>query len=115
MPPCRRHLLSHAALALALALGPAPASAPAAPPVPPDTRQLEGWWADLAGADAARAYRAVCSLADRPREAIPFLRPRLRPATTPDPRRLARLLADLDSDRFAARDQATRELAALGA
>jgi len=70
-------------------------------------------WDDLGG-DAARAFRAVAVLAAAPEQAVPFLVPRVKPVATPDPQRVARLLAQLDSARFADREQATRELERLG-
>jgi RNA polymerase sigma factor (sigma-70 family) len=78
-------------------------------------RELEALWADLAGEDAPRAYRAIRVLVAAPGQAIPFLRKRLRPAAAPDPKQLARLIADLDDDeQFAVREKATRELEKLG-
>src|SRR5262249_35717951 len=71
-------------------------------------------WADLAGADARQALAGGWALADRPGEAAPFLRERLKPAVPPDPRRLEKLIADLDSPAFAAREAAAKELAELG-
>src|SRR5262249_25875780 len=46
---------------------------------------------------------------------VPFLARQLRPAEAPDPKHLARLIADLDADDFAVREKATRELGELGA
>jgi RNA polymerase sigma factor (sigma-70 family) len=77
-------------------------------------QELDGLGADLAGADAAAAYRALRRLAASPAEAVPYLRRQLRPVAAPDEQRLARLIADLDSDRFAARESATAELEKLG-
>jgi WD40 repeat protein len=77
-------------------------------------RQLDGLWADLAGADAARAYRAIVTLADHPDQAGPFLRDALKGTPAGDGKRLARLIAGLDADDFAAREKASKELAALG-
>jgi WD40 repeat protein len=74
---------------------------------------LEALWADLAGADAARAYRAVWSLAAAPEQPLPVLRERLRPAAAPDRGELDRLLADLDSDRFEVRAKAGARLEEL--
>jgi len=76
--------------------------------------ELKAVWDALTGDDAARAYRGVAALATSPERAVPFLRESLRPAAPPDARQLARLLADLDSDAFAVREKATRELEALG-
>jgi hypothetical protein len=53
-------------------------------------------------------------LAASPRQSVPFLTERLKAQPTPDPRRIARLIADLDSNRFKVRQQATEELERLG-
>ncbi|MCI0460719.1 MAG: WD40 repeat domain-containing protein, partial [Gemmataceae bacterium] len=74
-----------------------------------------GWesvWADLAK-DARTAYRAVAALRFGGDEAIAFLRKQLRLAAAKD-LPLERLIADLNSPRFAAREAASRELAKIG-
>jgi RNA polymerase sigma factor (sigma-70 family) len=76
--------------------------------------EVEALWADLAGEDAARAYRAIHKLATAPEASAPFLRKRLRPTPAVDEKRLAGLLADLDNDDFAVRREAATELAKLG-
>ena len=43
-----------------------------------------------------------------------YLKEHLRPVTEAEPRRVERLLADLDSNKFAVREAAGKELAALG-
>jgi RNA polymerase sigma factor (sigma-70 family) len=77
-------------------------------------RQLQELWDDLGGPDAARAGRAVWALAAGAGRATDFLGKHLRPVAAADPRRVARLAADLDSERFGVRQKATRELEALG-
>jgi WD40 repeat protein len=77
-------------------------------------KELESSWNELAGADAAKAYRAIWALAAAPRQAVPWLAARLQPAAPPDAKRLARLIADLDSDEFAVREQAAGALKGLG-
>src|SRR5205823_1950115 len=75
--------------------------------------ETERLWADLAGADAAKAYRAVCTLGAVPEASLPLLREHLRPPPPPAPvdtRKLARLLTDLDDNTFRVRQQASREL-----
>src|SRR5262249_54155572 len=52
----------------------------------PSGKDLEGWWADLAGADAARARQAIQRLAAGADRAVPFLRDRLGPVPPVDPR-----------------------------
>jgi WD40 repeat protein len=73
----------------------------------------EPQWTALLSADAGQAYAAMGELAARPRETVAFLKERLQPAAAVDPRRLSRLLADLDSNRFAAREKAMQELEQL--
>jgi hypothetical protein len=77
-------------------------------------RRLQELWADLAGPDAPRAYRAIGALAARPRQTVPFFEERLRPVSEPDPSHVARLVADLDSPDFAVRERAVEGLSALG-
>jgi WD40 repeat protein len=71
-------------------------------------------WGDLAGGDATRAHRAVWSMADSPDDAVAFLKGRLRPVPAPDEKHLRRWIADLDSDRFAVREAASRNLEGQG-
>jgi WD40 repeat protein len=77
-------------------------------------KELEILWADLAGADAAKAYRAIRALVAADAQAVPFLGRRLRQISAPDPKQLARLIADLDAQQFTAREKAARELKSLG-
>jgi WD40 repeat protein len=80
----------------------------------PSEEELEGLWVELSGADNARAYRAIRQLGrDGPRGAA-FLKARLKGDQSPDERRSARLIADLDGDEFATREKATAELEKLG-
>jgi WD40 repeat protein len=72
-------------------------------------QEAEALWADLAGNDAAAAYRAVGRLAESAGEAARVLKERVPPAAA-DERRVARLIKDLDSDEFAARQRAAAEL-----
>src|SRR5262249_11104393 len=71
-------------------------------------------WADLAGAAAARAFQARGALASAPEEAVAWLKGRLRRAAPADAERLRQLLADLGSERFAARDKAQAALERIG-
>jgi WD40 repeat protein len=89
-------------------------------PAPESTlspRNLGALWDDLGGSDAGRAHRAVWALAAAPRQAVSLLAEHLHSAAnTPalDQQRAARLLADLDSEVFATREQAASELEKLG-
>jgi RNA polymerase sigma factor (sigma-70 family) len=78
---------------------------------------LDQCWADLAGRDGEKAYQALGRLVTAPGQSVPFLSERLQKARPAGPElreRLARLIADLDSDRFERREKATEELAKLG-
>ncbi len=70
-------------------------------------------WADLA-ADAPKAFLARWALAGAPDMAVPLLGDRLKPAQSADATRLRRLLAELDSERFAVREEARKGLEELG-
>jgi WD40 repeat protein len=71
-------------------------------------------WADLAGEDAARAWCAGWLLAATPGPAVALARRHLRPVPLLPPGRMEKLLADLDHERFAAREAAEADLRALG-
>jgi RNA polymerase sigma factor (sigma-70 family) len=77
-------------------------------------QELEGLWAELAGDDAAAAYRAMGALAGSPRQAVALFRRHLKPVAAADPGRLAELVRRLDSDTFAVREKAREELEELG-
>ena len=84
---------------------------------PLTAKQLDVLWADLSGADAAKAYRGVWSLAAVPKQALPYLKERVRPAaplTAEQEKQLAQWLRDLDDDEFTVREQATKLLTGLG-
>jgi hypothetical protein len=78
-------------------------------------RQLEGYWAELAGADAAKAYRAMVALRGKA-GGLRFLNERLTEVSRSYPERagrIARLISALDSEGFEERETATRELKEL--
>ncbi|HTU94104.1 MAG TPA: hypothetical protein VMF69_28760, partial [Gemmataceae bacterium] len=81
---------------------------------PLDAKDLEDAWNDLAGNDAIKAQQAVWTFAREPRQAAAFLGQRLRPADKPNAACIAALINDLDSDRFATREQASAELERFG-
>jgi hypothetical protein len=74
----------------------------------------ETWWDDLAGADAGRAYLAMWRLVDEPRQTVALLDERLRPARPVDADYIRRLLAELDSPQFLARQRASTGFVRLG-
>jgi hypothetical protein len=77
---------------------------------PPASADLDACWADLADDDAPKAFRTVQGLAEAPKDAVPYLQKRLRPAPAVDKKRIVQLIADLDSDEFDTRENASKEL-----
>jgi WD domain, G-beta repeat len=75
---------------------------------------LASLWTDLAADDAAMAYRAVWGLAGVPKKSVSWIAERVQPLAAADPKRTAALIADLDNNRFAVRERATRALEELG-
>jgi RNA polymerase sigma factor (sigma-70 family) len=89
---------------------------PLLPPLPQARRtpaDLEKLWDELAAADAKVAYQAIAALAATPGQAVPWLGEKLKPAAAPDPKRVAQLIADLDSKQFDVRRKATAALEKL--
>jgi hypothetical protein len=74
--------------------------------------EMEWCWTDLAGDEAAQAHQAIWTLVSAPRQAIPLLRERLKPVPALDRHRFEQWVADLDSEKFAVRNGATKELEA---
>jgi WD40 repeat protein len=77
-------------------------------------KAVQALWAELANADAAKAYQAIQKLATAPEQVVPLLRERLRPADPVEARKIEQWVADLDSPKFRLRQQATTELEKLG-
>jgi Tol biopolymer transport system component len=75
---------------------------------------IEKLWEGLADKDAAKAYQAVLSLGNKPWVAVPLLKQKLRPAVAVDAKKIERLIADLDSDKFKVWQAAAQELETLG-
>jgi WD40 repeat protein len=84
-------------------------------PLPPvadlSSRQLETLWSDLASEEDETAYEAVHTLSAAGKQGVTLIRQRVRPVAA---ELIARWLAQLDDDRFTAREKATEELAELG-
>jgi WD40 repeat protein len=70
--------------------------------------ELEELWKEL------DQEQAIQQLIGAPRQAVLLLAPKLRSVTSPNPEKIARHIADLDSDDFEVRDHASRELAKYG-
>jgi hypothetical protein len=77
-----------------------------------DGRQAAAWWEDLASSDARKAHQAVGRLIAAGDAATAFLRTKLVPAPEAGGR-VSDLIADLDANSFARRENASRELERL--
>jgi RNA polymerase sigma factor (sigma-70 family) len=80
----------------------------------PSAPLLEALWADLGSADARRGFRALRALAAGSEPAVALLQDKLSSTPQADPRRLARLVEELDDDLVAVRERAEEELERLG-
>ena len=72
---------------------------------------LPGLWKDLGDADAAKAYKAVCTLTGSPRQSVALLKERM--AGKIDPQHIVRLIRELDDDDFETREVAQKLLERL--
>lgn len=77
-------------------------------------RQLTRYWADLASANAADAYRAVYDLTAAPADAIPFIRGYTCERQNVSPELILKLIEQMDAGDFHTREDATNELAVIG-
>jgi WD40 repeat protein len=79
-------------------------------------KELAELWTDLSNPDFSKVDVAWCKLADAGDNAIPFLRQQIRAVAVPavDLKYLEKLIAELDSESFAVRETATKELVAVG-
>jgi hypothetical protein len=73
-------------------------------------KELRELWDDLAGEDVLQAHRAIWKLVSAGDQGVEFLKARLPRVPRPERRQIARLIRDLDSDEFAAREKASAEL-----
>jgi WD40 repeat protein len=82
-------------------------------PSPPNAedKNVDRWWTALAGDDAKQAHAAIWGLIGAPERTLPLFRERLHPAEAPPAEKLKQLLGDLDSDEFAKRNAAAKQLA----
>jgi WD40 repeat protein len=79
-----------------------------------DADGLDGLWKDLAGSDVFKAHQAVWKLTAAPEKTVPFLRDHVRPVAEVNAEQVRRWIADLDSEDFAVRKAAVKELEQLG-
>jgi RNA polymerase sigma factor (sigma-70 family) len=79
-----------------------------------EKQQLDELWNDLAGTDATKAFQAVRTLSQLPKEALPLITERVQPVPAPDAQKVSELIANLDNAAFATRKKAEDELEKMG-
>lgn len=88
---------------------------PDAPAESLSAERLAMLWTDLASNDAAKAFDAIGLLTASPEQTVPLLKSKLHPAPEPgEPKQMARLIAQLNSDEFAVREKAQEQLRQFG-
>lgn len=82
-----------------------------------DSRQMDDLWNDLVAADAAKAYRAIGALSQRPDTTIGLLRKTLRPADgeSPSADQIDELIKQLGASNLDTRRTASAKLRRIGA
>jgi RNA polymerase sigma factor (sigma-70 family) len=75
---------------------------------------LESAWNDLAKMEAGEAFKTEGSFLAAPAEAVKLFAEKVKPVEALDPKRIQRLLDDLDSDQFAVRQRASAQLEKMG-
>ena len=78
-----------------------------------DAAKADAVWADLGSVDAKVAFGAIRKLRANPAEAVGFLKDRVKPLVAPPDEAVTKLIRGLDGPRFADREQAQKELAAI--
>lgn len=78
------------------------------------TPELEALWADLGSDDPGPVYRAIWKLAADQTGAVGFLKSRMKAAEAREDPLVRQLIAKLDDDHFAVRQQASQHLRQLG-
>jgi WD40 repeat protein/beta-lactamase regulating signal transducer with metallopeptidase domain len=76
--------------------------------------EMETLWGDLAGEDSARALQSVVRLTSDPRQTVPFLAKRLKPASRVDPSKINGWIGELESEKYPVRKAAADNLIRVG-
>src|SRR5262249_54919825 len=87
---------------------------PARPEAPLTAEDLGRLWGEMLAPNASGAWRAMSLLETVSEQSVPYLGRRLSPVRKVEEKRLAWLLADLESDEHDVREKAVRELEQSG-
>jgi hypothetical protein len=83
-------------------------------PIELTEEEVSSLWGDLEGMDATKARQAVAKLAAGAEQALPFLTKNLKPAPRVELQKINGWIADLDSEKFSVRQEATNRLMKVG-
>ncbi|HEV3259357.1 MAG TPA: sigma-70 family RNA polymerase sigma factor [Gemmataceae bacterium] len=83
------------------------------PPRVADSVSLESAWNDLATREAGASFKSEGRFLAAPADTVKLFAEKIRPVEALDPKRIQRLLADLDSEEFAVREAASKALLGL--
>lgn len=83
------------------------------PPRVADSVTLESVWNALAAREAGESFRSEGRFQSAPADTVKYFAERVKPVEALDPRRVQRLLADLDSAKSAVREAASKTLEGL--
>ena len=84
------------------------------PPRVADSVTLESAWNDLAAREAGESFQSEGRFLAAPADTVKLFAEKIKPVEALDPKRVQRLLADLDSDEFAVREAASKALGRTG-
>ncbi len=112
--PDGTRLVSAGADASALVWDTTPLRAEPTPSDPTTAPSADDVWSILADPDAAKVHPIAQRLVSDPQKTLELFRDRIRPAASLDESHLAKLVAELESPRYAIRQRARQELERLG-
>jgi WD40 repeat protein len=85
---------------------------PAGKPLQPG--DIDQWWLALSADDAGKAFEAMRALAAVPKDAVAWIKDKVKPVAAADARRIEELIFQLDDDQFKVRYKAVSELLQIG-
>ncbi len=85
-------------------------SPPESTPAPLTANERDKLWTDLADADAAKSFAALCRFANDPKGSLPFLKTKLETMRRPAAAEIKSLLSALQSPKFKARETSEKKL-----
>jgi WD40 repeat protein len=84
------------------------------PPPELNDAALDRLWADLISNDTVIAYQAICTLRAVPKQAVKLFEKHLKPVPRIDAKKIVDALRGLESEQFAVRNQAAKDLENMG-